>query len=81
MLDQRIVTLDIDLARHRADRQVFQADLGLPRLFALEHEYNGVLLAAERDFVAKLRDEIAEETLDGLNLWRGYHHQAPDDEP
>ena len=77
LLDQRLHTLDIELARHRSDRLVFQVDLELPRLFALEHEYSGILLAAERDFVAELRSEIAKGSLDGLDLWEAWHLPEP----
>lgn len=73
LLDQRLASLDIELARHRADRQVFELELGLARLFALEHEYSGALLAAEREFVVALRAEIADGSLDGMDLWRAHH--------
>lgn len=75
LLDQRVAELDHVLARHRSDRQLFQAELGLPRLFVLEHEYSGALLSAERDFVKGLRDEIADGSLEGLDRWEQYHSE------
>lgn len=77
LLDQRLAGLDIELARRRAERQVFQGELGLPRLVALEHEYSYALLAAERDFTVELRAEIANGSLEGLDLWHSYHLSQP----
>ena len=43
---------------------------GLPRLFALENEYLGVLMQAELDYVQTLVKEIEGGTLDGIEMWR-----------
>ncbi|MFN8016727.1 MAG: PadR family transcriptional regulator [Acidimicrobiales bacterium] len=73
LLDRRLAELDVELARHRSDRQVFQVELGLPRLFALEQEYDEALRRAEREFVAALRADIAAGTLEGIDLWRSWY--------
>jgi len=73
LLDQRLLAIDVELAHHRSERLVFQQDLGLPRLFALENEYGEALLLAERAFVAELSAEITKGTLDGIDLWRRWY--------
>lgn len=73
LLDQRLGELDLALARHRSDQRLLHEELGLPRLFALESEYSAAILAAERAFVAGLRAEITDGTLDGLPHWRAWH--------
>ena len=73
LLDQRVLAIDVELARHRSERQVFQGHLGLPRLFALENEYGEALLLAERAFVADLSAEITKGSLDGIDLWRTWY--------
>jgi DNA-binding PadR family transcriptional regulator len=47
--------------------------VGLPRLFALESEYEAGQLAAELRFVTGLIADIESGDLDGLVLWRGLH--------
>jgi len=49
------------------------ADAGLPRLFALEGEYEAHQLEAELDFVDRLVKEMADGSLDGLELWQGFY--------
>jgi DNA-binding PadR family transcriptional regulator len=49
------------------------ADAGLPRIFALEGEYEANQLAAELDFVDRLVKEMADGSLDGLELWQGFY--------
>lgn len=80
LLERRIEALDVDLARSRAEKRVFQEELGLPRLFALEAEYAEALLRAEREFVADLVGEIRKGSLEGYDLWAGWYatdHQGP----
>jgi DNA-binding PadR family transcriptional regulator len=48
-------------------------EAGLPRLFALESEYETAQLASELVFVTSLVAEIADGTLDGLDVWRVVH--------
>lgn len=73
LLDRRLAELDVELARHRADRHVFQVELGLPRLFALEQEYDEALRQAERAYVAALRDDIDAGRLEGIDVWRAWY--------
>lgn len=49
------------------------ADAGLPRIFALEGEYEASQLEAELDFVDRLVKEMADGSLDGLELWQGFY--------
>lgn len=73
LLEQRLQAIDVELARNRAEHRVFQEELGLPRLFALEAEYVDALLQAERAFVHALQAEIAASRLDGIDLWRRWY--------
>ncbi len=43
---------------------------GLPRLFELESEYEERMLTAELSFVKALVEEMADGTLEGLDMWR-----------
>ena len=52
---------------------MFQEELGLPRLFAIEEEYSEALLIAERAYVADLAAEIRKGSLDGIELWRSWY--------
>src|SRR5580704_2911514 len=45
-------------------------DAGLPRIFALEAEYEEGQLVAEFKFVTSLADDMAAGTLEGLDMWR-----------
>jgi DNA-binding PadR family transcriptional regulator len=55
-------------------------DAGLPRLFALEAEYEERLLISELDFVSALLDALSSGTLEGLDLWRAFHREDFDPE-
>ncbi|AYY14538.1 PadR family transcriptional regulator [Actinobacteria bacterium YIM 96077] len=46
------------------------AKMGLPRLFAIEHEYELALRAAEIEFVQNLLAELRSGTFDGVDMWR-----------
>ena len=48
-------------------------EAGLPRLFELEGEYEESQLVAELRFVKALVDEMADGTLEGLDMWRLFH--------
>jgi DNA-binding PadR family transcriptional regulator len=48
-------------------------EAGLPRLFALESEYEERMVSAEFDYVRQLLDDIDSGSLDGLELWRRFH--------
>ena len=73
LLDARADAIDVALARHRAEQRVFQEDLGLPRLFALESEYTSALLRAERAYITDLAAEIRKGSLDGIDLWNAWY--------
>jgi DNA-binding PadR family transcriptional regulator len=46
---------------------------GLPRIFALEGEYEVNQLEAELDFVERLIKDMADGSLDGLESWQGFY--------
>jgi DNA-binding PadR family transcriptional regulator len=48
-------------------------DVGLPRLFGLEAEFEETQLVAELHFVQGLVKDIASGDLDGLEMWRSFH--------
>lgn len=49
-------------------------DAGMPRLFAIEHEYELALLAAEVDFLAAFLEDLRDDgTFSGLAGWRRMH--------
>lgn len=73
LLDTRAGAIEVQLARHRAEERVFQEELGLPRLFALEAEYSAVLLRAELAYITDLAAEIRKGTLDGIDLWTAWY--------
>ncbi len=56
---------------------------GLPRLFALEDEYQIALLRAELDFTRLLVADIEAGTITGLDEWRSWYEPAarPADDP
>ncbi|HEU4541494.1 MAG TPA: PadR family transcriptional regulator [Jiangellaceae bacterium] len=49
------------------------SDAGMPRLFAVEHEYELAILAAEVDFLAALLDDMRDGSFSGLEGWRRIH--------
>ena len=73
LLEDRVHAIDVELARYRSEHHVFQVELGLPRLFALEAEYSEALLVAERAYVSDLAAEIRKGSLDGIELWRTWY--------
>jgi DNA-binding PadR family transcriptional regulator len=48
-------------------------DAGMPRLFAIEHEYELALLAAEVEFLAAFLADLRDGTFSGLAGWRRLH--------
>jgi len=57
-LQARTVALEAHIAGLTASLRVLQSDLGLPRLFLLEHELGQALLAAELGWVRGLIDDV-----------------------
>jgi DNA-binding PadR family transcriptional regulator len=78
-LRQRVVALELNLAKLRGQRRL-AADAGLPRLFALEGEYEEAMVAAELDFVQRLVKDMESGALEGLDMWRMFHTEAFDPE-
>src|SRR5580658_2390505 len=77
-LRQRTTALEVRLAHLRGEQTV-AADLGLPRLFRLESEYEERLLDAELDFVRHLIKEIDNGSIEGLDAWRAFIAAVSDD--
>ena len=80
LLRQRCDTLDMKLDQREAVREGM-AKRGLPRLFALEDEYQEALLRAELEFTRLLVADIEAGTIDGLDMWRSWHTPAADAPP
>lgn len=72
LLRQRCDALEVRLEQERAVREAM-AKRGLPRLFALEGEYQSALLEAELEFTRALVADIESGALTGLDEWRGWH--------
>ncbi len=51
-------------------------EAGLPRLFALEAEYEEHQLAAELRFVTALIVDIESGALGGLDMWKAFHTEG-----
>jgi DNA-binding PadR family transcriptional regulator len=71
LLEARIVRLDREVARVRAD--LASAAAQVPRLFLIEADFYIASVEAERKFVEALALAIKHETLDGLSFWREFH--------
>ncbi|MGH9081205.1 MAG: PadR family transcriptional regulator [Acidimicrobiales bacterium] len=72
VLRMRADALGIQLAQiHGGIRAA--GDVGLPRIFSLESEYEEQQLDAELTFVSKLITDIESGGLEGLELWRSFH--------
>ena len=78
LLGQRTALLGAEISRVRAMLE-FAAEKEVPRLFLVEAEYRIALLEAELEWVRKLAPSIADESLDGVPLWRSFHEEAPGD--
>jgi hypothetical protein len=77
LLEQRLAT-QTEAAAH-ARRFMDQAyGHGMPRLFAIEHEYELALLKAEVEFLTELVSELREERMEGLAFWRRVHEMRAD---
>jgi DNA-binding PadR family transcriptional regulator len=68
-LRRRAEALTMRLVAMRGAMQAAR-DAGLPRIFELESEYEERVVTAEFAFVKALVDEMADGTLEGLELWR-----------
>jgi DNA-binding PadR family transcriptional regulator len=68
-LRRRAEALTIRLVAMRSAMKAAR-EAGLPRLFELESEYEERVVAAELSFVKALVEEMADGTLEGLDMWR-----------
>jgi DNA-binding PadR family transcriptional regulator len=71
-LHARAEVLGFKLAQIRGSIRV-AADVGLPRLFGLESEYEEQQMAAELHFVTGVIKDIESGDLEGLEMWRSFH--------
>ncbi|AHH16105.1 putative transcriptional regulator, PadR family [Nocardia nova SH22a] len=71
LLETRIEQLhrEIEARRHEIDEQAAL----IPRLFMIEAEFGVAMLAAEAEWVAALRDELASGTFPDVDFWRRTH--------
>jgi len=72
LLRDRIQAVEMRLVLQRGTISA-ACELGLPRLFGLEAEYEITMAEAELRFVRSLLDELEAGALDGLDLWRSFH--------
>jgi len=75
VLRTRCDRLALELSR-RHDERARVEELGLPRLFVVEHEYMTALVEAELTWTSALLADIETGSLDGIELWRGFHGGA-----
>jgi DNA-binding PadR family transcriptional regulator len=78
-LRRRAEALTIKLVAMRSAMKAAR-DAGLPRLFELESEYEEKVVAAELSFVKGLVEEMADGTLEGLDMWRLFQTEDFDPE-
>ena len=74
-LRSRGEALKVKLAGMRGAMKAAQ-EAGLPRIFELETEYEEQQLRAELKFVTALVDEMANGTLEGLEMWGMFHTEG-----
>jgi DNA-binding PadR family transcriptional regulator len=72
LLQTRVNKLEVAITQFNAALQRVQ-EFGLPRVFELEGEYHVRLVQAELDWARSLIKDIEAGSLDGLDLWRGFH--------
>jgi len=78
-LRRRAETLTMKLVAMRGAMQAAR-DAGLPRIFELESEYEERVVTAELSFVKALVGEMADGTLEGLEMWRLFQTEDFDPE-
>ncbi len=72
LLEIRCQHLEVDLAQRRTVSGLI-AQQGVPRLFEVEFEYMTCLAEAELEWTRTLISEVKSNSLDGIELWRGFH--------
>jgi DNA-binding PadR family transcriptional regulator len=75
-LRTRAEALTFKLAQVRGGMRIAR-DVGLPRLFGLESEYEEQQMEAELHFVNGLVKEIESGDLEGLDMWKAFHSDGP----
>ena len=76
LLEERARRLEELIAGARAGRQLLERR-GLPRVLWVEAEFEDDLRRTELRFVRRLIKDIAAETIDGIELWHGWHDGVP----
>jgi DNA-binding PadR family transcriptional regulator len=71
LLSARVTRLDHEIRRLGSALAPIAGKV--PRLFTIEADYYGAMLAAERRFVAALVEEIRTGTLEGVPFWKDFH--------
>ncbi len=76
LLEERAVRLEELITGARAVRQMLE-QRGLPRVLWVEAEFEDELRQTELRFVRRLLAEITAGTIDGIELWQGWHDGVP----
>ncbi|WP_084965467.1 PadR family transcriptional regulator [Thermoactinospora rubra] len=74
LLEERRARLDEFLHASEAMREL-AAKRGLTRLLLIESEYVTMLRRAEREWVARLIEDIRDGSFEGLETWRDWHRR------
>lgn len=72
MLESRLHALLLEQEARRSLMRL-AAESGLPRLFAIEAEFEMAMREAEMEFTRALVEDIRSGRLDGLDVWRSFH--------
>jgi DNA-binding PadR family transcriptional regulator len=75
LLTERLRRLETELAEVRSELAALTPEL--PRVFLLEAEYAAAMRQAEAEWIRSLLSELADGSLDGLDVWRRFHRQPP----
>jgi len=71
LLHRRLAALDAD--NERAQAELAQVAVEVPRLFLIENEYHLAMRRAEAEWVRALLAEFDDGTFPGLDFWRALH--------
>jgi DNA-binding PadR family transcriptional regulator len=72
LLEERAGRLEALIAHARVVRETLERR-GLPRILWVEAEFEDELRQTELRFVRRLLEEITAETIEGLEVWQGWH--------
>jgi DNA-binding PadR family transcriptional regulator len=72
LLRDRVEAIEMRLVLQRG-AVTAALQIGLPRLFGLEAEYEIAMAEAELRFVHSLLNDLESGTLDGVELWKSFH--------